>query len=377
MRDVMETDRIRMEDIRSALSAAGDPWEAGVTSLSSLSLSEQKNHLGLNPPEGETTLEEIASKWESIEASIKSEAISAIGAPSAYDLRNVAGKNFVTPIRDQKSCGSCVAFGTVATVESQVRLQYSNPNLAIDLSEAHMFFCHGRDKGATCNTGWWPNEAFDAFKAKGVSEEACYTYDSGLSKKDCSGLCSGWANSAVKITGYTNLTGKVADIKNWVSTKGPVCACFVVYQDFFSYKSGIYKHVSGGEAGGHCVTIVGYNDSQGYWICKNSWGTGWGEAGFFKIAYGQCGIDTWLNQGVDGIVNTGWHSNCHVVGLWTIDQDRNAWAYFDCVGGWRKISADNDNIFFNMLAQLIAAKAAGRPVNFYEENSVIKQLYVL
>ena len=41
--------------------------------------------------------------------------------------------------------------------------------------QAHMFFCHGRDKGATCNTGWWPNEAFDAFKAKGVSEEACYT----------------------------------------------------------------------------------------------------------------------------------------------------------------------------------------------------------
>ncbi len=373
----METEKITIEDVRGALSAAGDPWEAGVTSLSSLSPSEQKQHLGLTPPEGEPTIAEIEQLWVSREASLRAEAISAFGIPSAYDLRNVGGKNFVTPIRDQKSCGSCVAFGTVATVESQVRLQYGNPNLDIDLSEAHMFFCHGRDRGATCSTGWWPNEAFDAFTGKGVSDEPCYPYDIGLSKKDCSGLCSNWADRVVKITGYTPLTGKVADIKNWINTKGPVCACFIVYEDFFSYKSGVYKYVTGAKAGGHCVTIVGYDDARGCWICKNSWGTGWGEQGFFNIAYGQCGIDTWLNLGVNSIAATGWHSNCHVTGLWTIDQDRNAWVYFDCVGNWRKISPDNDNIFFDMLAQLIAAKAAGRPVNFYEENSVIKQVYVL
>jgi C1A family cysteine protease len=179
------------------------------------------------------------------------------------------------------------------------------------------------------------------------------------------------------INGYTNLTGNVAKIKEWLTTKGPVCAAFVVYQDFFNYKDGIYKHVSGGEAGGHCVTIVGYNDNPGYWICKNSWGTGWGMQGFFNIAYGQCGIDTWRNDGVDSIMDTGWHSNCRVLGLWTIDQDRNAWVYFDTVNWWRKVSPDNDNIFLDMLRQLIAAKAAGRPVNFYEDKGVIKQIYVL
>jgi hypothetical protein len=262
----------------------------------------------------------------------------------------------------------------VATVESKLRVQRGDPNLPVDLSEAHLFFCHARAEGANCSTGWWPQKAFDAFKSKGVVDEACYRYN--LSNTDCSGLCSNWAERVVKVTGYTDLTGKPAQIKEWVSTKGPVSACFVVYADFFSYKSGIYKHVTGGEAGGHCVTIVGYNDNPGYWICKNSWNTNWGEQGFFRITYGECGIDSWLNHGVDAVENTGWQTNRRVIGLWTVDQDRNAWVCFEGLG-WRKISPDNDNIFFDMLAQLIAAKAAARPVNFYEDNAVIKQIYVL
>lgn len=370
----MSKDSIGLDQIRGALSEAGDPWQAGVTSLSSLSFEEQKEYLGVVPPAGEPSIEEVEQNVLSMKESLKAEALAEIGAPTSYDLRNVGGKNYVTPIEDQLSCGSCVAFGTVATVESRLRVQRNDPNLAVDLSEAHLFFCHGRDRGRSCSNGWWPQEAYDDFKSKGVADENCYPYS--MSNKDCSGLCSNWANRVVKITGYTTLTSKPADIKQWVSTKGPVSACFIVYQDFFSYSSGIYKHVTGGKAGGHCVTIVGYNNNPGYWICKNSWGTNWGESGFFRIAYGECGIDSWLNHGVNGIANTGWQNNRRVIGLWAVNQNRNAWVYIQNLG-WRKISPDNDNIFFDMLAQLIAAKAASRPVNFYEVNSVIKQIYVL
>ena len=368
---------IGLGDIQDALRDAGDPWEAGVTSLSSLSIEEQRVRLGVTPPPGELSIEEVALRAEEMKGAMRTQAIAAIGAPAAYDLRNVGGANYVTPIKDQASCGSCVAFGTTATVESRVRLQRGDPNLAIDLSEAHLFFCLGQSTGASCSNGWWPHHAFDAYKATGVTTEACYPYASGLSKKDCSGLCSSWKDSVIKITGYTALTGQSAKIKEWISSgKGPVSACFVVYQDFFSYREGIYRHVSGNQSGGHCVTIIGYNDSPGYWICKNSWGTGWGSGGFFNIAYGECGIDTWQNHGVDAIENTGWHNNTLVIGLWAINQDRNAWVYFQGFG-WRKISPDNDNILLDMLSQLIAAKAAARPVNFYEENGVIKQIYVL
>jgi C1A family cysteine protease len=306
----MTAQKINLEQIRSALSEAGDPWEPGVTSLSSLSFEEQIKRLGVRPPPGEPTIEEIEQRVEAQIESLKAEALTAVGAPAAYDLRNIDGNNFVTPITDQKSCGSCVAFGVVATVESKLRVQRGNPNLAVDLSEGHLFSCLGPNNCP--GGGWWPTNAYDALQKTGVVDEACYPYDLCLKNSKCVGLCSDWANRITKISGYTDLTGKPADIKNWVSTNGPVSACFIVYQDFFSYKSGIYKHVSGDQAGGHCVTIVGYNDNPGYWICKNSWNTTWGDKGFFNIAYGECGIDSWGNHGVNAIDNTGWQTNCHV-----------------------------------------------------------------
>lgn len=60
-----------------------------------------------------------------------------------------------------------------------------------------------------------------------------------------------------------------------------------------TYKSGVYRHVTGEQLGGHAVKIVGWgSDSEGdYWICANSWGVKWGEEGFFNIAAGDCGID--------------------------------------------------------------------------------------
>ena len=58
------------------------------------------------------------------------------------------GGNFVTPVKDQAFCGSCVAFGTIAVLESMVRITGQAPDLPVDLSEAHLYFCYGPDRGA-------------------------------------------------------------------------------------------------------------------------------------------------------------------------------------------------------------------------------------
>jgi C1A family cysteine protease len=364
MEDKMSSNKISLDNIRQSLAAAGDPWEAGVTSVSALPVEQQIARLGVSPPPGTPTPDFRAK-------SASSPAASSVGAPSSFFWGQPGANNYVTPIKDQGGCGSCVSFGTTAVVESMIRIQRGNPNLDIDLSEAHLFFCHGPATGASCSNGWWPVNAFDAYKAQGVADEACFPYNAGAT--GCS-ACGDAASRSVKITGHKDLTNNPAAIKEWVSTKGPVSACFAVFQDFFNYRSGVYRHVSGNQVGGHCVTIVGYDDAAGYWLCKNSWGTGWGDQGWFAIAYGECGIDTWNVMGVESVENTGWRSNVRVAGLWTINQDRNAWAYMDGFG-WRKISAENDNILFDMLAQLIAAKAKGGVVSFYEEQSVIKQIY--
>jgi C1A family cysteine protease len=82
-------------------------------------------------------------------------------------------------------------------------------------------------------------------------------------------------------------------MKAWLAKYGPLVACFLfsAYEDFYSYRSGIYHHVSGALVGGSSVSCVGDNDAKPYWICRNSWTSSWGERGFFRIVYGQCAID--------------------------------------------------------------------------------------
>ena len=61
---------------------------------------------------------------------------------------------------------------------------------------------------------------------------------------------------------------------------------FTVYSDFMSYKSGVYKHTTGYQEGGHAVKMIGWGNEGGedYWLCANSWGPSWGENGFFKMS---------------------------------------------------------------------------------------------
>lgn len=280
---------------------AADPgWEPGVTSVSELSAEEKILHLGYVPGPGEMSLAERESTASALYAALNA-TFEAPGAPAAYDLRNVGGKNFITSVKNQASCGSCVAFGCCATVEGTLRVQRNDPNLAIDLSEAHLFYCHARAQGRRCagaSGGWWVPPALDCFKSPGVADEPCYPYVAG--DQNCTNLCSTWQSRVTKVTNWRAMNSP-ADMKTWLSTKGPLVACYTVYDDFYQYRSGIYRHVAGALLGGHCVSVVGYDDNGRFWICKNSWGAGWGESGFFRIAYGEVGIDATM-WGVEGVV---------------------------------------------------------------------------
>jgi hypothetical protein len=76
-------------------------------------------------------------------------------------------------------------------------------------------------------------------------------------------------------------------LKNALYTYGPLVTTMGVYSDFYYYKNGVYSYTSGTFQGGHAILIVGYDDAAQCFIVKNSWGTGWGEAGFFRIAYSE------------------------------------------------------------------------------------------
>lgn len=85
-------------------------------------------------------------------------------------------------------------------------------------------------------------------------------------------------------------------------THGPVEAAFTVYEDFLTYKSGVYHHTSGRALGGHAIKVVGWGveDGVAYWKVANSWNEDWGDNGFFKIKRGnnECGIEGQMVAGI-------------------------------------------------------------------------------
>lgn len=87
---------------------------------------------------------------------------------------------------------------------------------------------------------------------------------------------------------------------------GPFVVAFQVFGDFFNYKSGVYHHTglvdkfNPFEPASHGVLVVGYGTDmsnpgapENFWIMKNSWGTNWGENGYFRIRRGtdECSIE--------------------------------------------------------------------------------------
>ena len=186
--------------------------------------------------------------------------------------------NYATPVRDQGNCGSCVAFGVTAAVEAQA-VMTGEVGADLDLSEAFLFFC---GCGNCCNKGWQPAEAMDFCLAHGLVHEACFPY------QDADMDCVPCEDGALVMVDQWH--EEYADRKAWVAEFGPVAVALMVYEDFFDYAGGVYRHTYGSYLGGHCVALFGY-DSQG-WLCKNSWGTGWGNEGWFRIAFNQCGMDT-------------------------------------------------------------------------------------
>jgi C1A family cysteine protease len=280
----------QIKQLQKKLKALDYPWNEDIEQLKN---SEQYS-LGYtpDPEEGRTLQDREKIARENFLKSSPEDYLTS--RPASFDWRNVDGRNFISSVKNQGSCGSCVAFGTAASLDGTIRTEL---NIAVndaggtsfeDLSEAQLFYCGGAAVGRNCANGWWPNQALSYAKSTGLTPESCFPYTAG--NQSCK-LCPDWQSKVSKLDNYHSIYN-AEDMKTWLSTRGPLIACFTVYSDFYGYKNGVYRHVSGKVEGGHCICVVGYSDTLGAWLCKNSWGSGWGMSGYFWIAYGQCGIDS-------------------------------------------------------------------------------------
>jgi C1A family cysteine protease len=279
---------VKLQDIQSLIEHHNAGWIAGDNPHSRLSREERVRLLGAMEPRPAIPFRGHVHYH------------TGTGLPASFDYRNIDGKNYVTSIRNQgkngKNCGSCVAFACVGAIEATISRQQSHNNPTIHLSEAQLFFCYGHQDGANCATPWWPEKALPYCVHQGLVDDGCFPYTPH--DQPCN-LCADWQNRLTKIKTFAQL-GSQAAIKDWLVNRGAVVVLMDVYEDFFWYISGVYKHVTGDQIiQKHCMACIGYDDGAGCWICKNSWGPDMGELGFYRIGYGQCRIDSWDVFGVE------------------------------------------------------------------------------
>ena len=200
--------------------------------------------------------------------------------PGSYTLE----PNYVTPVKNQGSCGSCWAFATYGSVESNILVQGGSED---NLSENHLINNHGFEFGPDDGGQIWMSAAYLS-RLDGPVSEADDPYPDGY----------GGEGSTITPGGYERqyflhdmpIYDTSTEIKNGLMSDGGLYTS--MYYNPGYYNSSDYTYYYDGGAGtNHGVTIVGWDDSKvtaggtGAWRCKNSWADTWGDSGYFWISY--------------------------------------------------------------------------------------------
>ncbi len=264
--------------------------------------------------------------------------------PESFDVRTNWPEcaSITGHVRDQSSCGSCWAFGSTEAFNDRYCIATGHAVSLLSVEDT-LSCCTGVLCGLSqgCNGGQ-PSGAWRWFVRKGVSTggdnvdkgsgTTCKPYSlqscahhvdppPGLVACDtlpdyktpeCTNTCTEqkyetdykqdkhFATSSYSINTVENLQKELME-------RGTISVSMSVYEDFESYSSGVYQHVSGRFLGGHAIKLIGWgveyvesiDDSSEkvavpYWICVNSWNDHWGEGGTFRILRGkdECGIES-------------------------------------------------------------------------------------
>jgi C1A family cysteine protease len=203
------------------------------------------------------------------------------------------------PVYDQGRIGSCTANAIAAALEFDMMKQgmtaFTPSRLFIYYNERAMEGTVGSDAGAQIRDG------IKSVASQGDCPEKEWPYDDTPAGAD--GTFPPGAKARLqppqscyddavkhKALNYQSVDRNLADMKGCLSSGCPFVLGFTVYESFESdtvARTGDMPMPSAGESiiGGHAVLAVGYDDEDRLFICRNSWGAGWGDAGYFYMPY--------------------------------------------------------------------------------------------
>ncbi|KAI6191160.1 hypothetical protein M3Y97_00197900 [Aphelenchoides bicaudatus] len=201
--------------------------------------------------------------------------------PDSIDWRN---KGAVTAIKNQGACGSCFTFGAIGAIEGQ---WFKKTNKLIAFSEEEVLDCGDDNCG-----GGDPLHVYDTIaEIGGLQTEQDYPYIAGSGE----GINDQCNSNDKKFVAYVNGSRALPIhdeilLAKLLATEGPI-EINIDADYLFDYDSGIIKPNdqepgSHPELINHAVLLVAYGveNNQPFWTIKNSWGTNFGEDGYFRVA---------------------------------------------------------------------------------------------
>jgi C1A family cysteine protease len=190
------------------------------------------------------------------------------------------------PVRHQGRCGSCWAFASTASLESNILIK---DGIDVDLSEQWLISCN-RD-GWGCGGGWvgfyYLKSRLDSCGQSGAVSEDMFPYRCDDVPCGCPHPRDYWIHDWAFI-GSDEEIPRVEHIKYAMMMYGPIYSGVCVNSAFAAYTGGIFNGPSCNNSN-HAVSLVGWDDEQGangVWILRNVWGAEWGEDGYMRIEYG-------------------------------------------------------------------------------------------
>jgi len=211
-------------------------------------------------------------------------------APASYSSKDLG---YVSPVKNQKQCGSCVAFSNMALVETCFK---KVTGVFGDYSEQQFVDCgYGQNGASGCN-GAAPHAYVKWAKdnaAMGLFHESTYPYKNTAPTYTCPSNVDSYNQGAGVSDYYYTYSGDEETMKKLVAQHGAVVTSVNADGEFQNYGGGVFAGCTSSDTN-HAVAVVGYGTDNGvdYWLVKNSWGESWGEDGYIRVkrGVGMCGI---------------------------------------------------------------------------------------
>ena len=211
--------------------------------------------------------------------------------PDSVDWRS-SGK--VPPVKDQGQCGSCWAFSAVGAMESAQAIanNFTWPQTGEDIGYSEMEVVDCTPDCFGCQGGW-PRSAYNFIVGNGgIDSEADWSYFGSVDGCDAARRT---LELVATVKGYVNVTRLDETALQQAISQQPVSIAIAANCDeFMSYGGGVLSDSCGDQESDidHAIIAVGYNlkptgpNAVPYYIVRNSWGTGWGESGYVRMAIG-------------------------------------------------------------------------------------------